>query len=76
MVSANGGRGSPSPAKVDLESASARPVLGESGFSRLGLGIRSSSALNVGESYSLLVRRGVRVKKTTGVAWCSPKRRS
>ena len=50
-----------------------RPVLGEVvDFSRLGLGIRSSTALNVGQSYSLLVRRGVRVKKMTGrVAWCS-----
>ena len=50
-----------------------RPILGEVlDFSRLGLGIRSSSPLKVGQSYSLLVRRGVRMKRMTGrVAWCT-----
>lgn len=50
-----------------------RPVLGDVvDFSRLGLGIRSSSPLKVGQSISLLVRRGVRVKRVTGrVAWCT-----
>ena len=50
-----------------------RPVLGEVvDFSRLGLGISSSSPLKVGQFYSLLVRRGVRMKRMTGrVAWCT-----
>lgn len=40
--------------------------------SPLGLGIKSSDPLKVGRSYSLLVRRGVRIKKVTGrVAWCT-----
>ena len=50
-----------------------RPVLGEVvDVSPLGLGIKSSSSLNVGQSYSLLVRRGVRMKRVSGrVAWCT-----
>jgi hypothetical protein len=50
-----------------------RPVLGEVvDVSPLGLGIKSSSPLNVRQSYSLLVRRGVRIKRMTGrVAWCT-----
>lgn len=49
-----------------------RPVAGEVvDFSPLGLGIKSADALRVGESYSLLLRRGLRVKRVTGhVAWC------
>lgn len=50
-----------------------RPVLGEVvDFSRMGLGIRSSTPLKVGQSYSLLVRRGVKMKWVKGrVAWCT-----
>jgi hypothetical protein len=49
-----------------------RPVAGEVlDFSPLGLGIESADALRVGESYSLLLRRGMRRKRVTGrVAWC------
>lgn len=49
-----------------------RPVAGEVvDFSPLGLGIMSADALRVGEFYSLLLRRGVRMKRVTGhVAWC------
>jgi hypothetical protein len=36
------------------------------------MGIRSSNPLEVGRSYSLLVRRGLRVKRMNGrVAWCT-----
>ena len=48
-----------------------RPVLGEIvDISPLGLGLESSSPLRVGQSYSFLVRRGVKMKRVTGhVAW-------
>lgn len=50
-----------------------RPVQGEVvDVSPLGLGITSSSPLKVGHFYSILVRRGMRVKKLAGrVAWCT-----
>ena len=49
-----------------------RPVAGEVvDVSPLGLGIKSADALRVGESYSLLLRRGMKRKRVTGrVAWC------
>ena len=50
-----------------------RPVLGSVvDISPLGMGIRSSNPLEVGRFYSLLVRRGLRVKRMNGrVAWCA-----
>lgn len=50
-----------------------RPIVGEVvDVSPLGVGIKSSSSLKVGQSYSLLVMRGMRMKRVTGrVAWCT-----
>lgn len=49
-----------------------RPITGKVvDFSPLGLGIRSSNPLSVGQSYSFLLRRGMKVKRVIGhVAWC------
>lgn len=49
-----------------------RPISGQVvDFSPLGLGIRSSNPLSVGQSYSFLLRRGMKVKRVIGhVAWC------
>ena len=40
-------------------------------FSPLGLGIESSSPLRVGQAYSFVLRRGMKMKRVAGhVAWC------